>query len=158
MTKPIIGPIDALRINGQIFAFIACGSTGGRLVPLSGNSDEIHITTEELTDLVRSETAWVIHRYFSEAQAKRRSIAGHKVLTTLPASERALVMWKVRCCEVFLKAERAEELSRTDLTVRAFYPEFQRRIDEGGLQDGEKTVYGLVIYWVTAKPQAFAAY
>lgn len=136
MTQAIIGPIDALRINGQIFAFLASGETGGRLVPLGGNADEIHVTTEEHTDLIRSETAWVEPRYFSEMQAKRRAVAGHNVLTTLPASERALIMWKVRCCEVFLTAERADEVNRTDASFVAFLPEFQRRVQEVGLPGG----------------------
>lgn len=136
MNHPIIGPIDALRINGQVFAFLAAGETGGRLVPLGGNSDEIHVTSEELADLVQSETAWIEPRYFSEVQAKRRAVAGHKVLTTLPASERSLIMWKVRCCEVFLSAERAGEVSRTDASFQEFCPDFQRRLQEVGRPDG----------------------
>lgn len=138
MTKPIIGSTDALRINGQVFAFIASGAMGGRLVPLGGNSDEIHVTTEELTDLVRSESAWVEHRYFSEGQAKRRAIAGHKVLMTLPASEREVIMWKARCCEVFLSAERADEVSRTDRSFLAFSSEFERRLQGEGMPNGPK--------------------
>src|SRR5690606_22504061 len=106
------------------------------LVPLGGNADEIHITTEELTELIHSETAWVEPRYFSEAQAKRRAVAGHNVLTTLPASERALIMWKVCCCEVFLTAERADEVHRTDASFMAFLPEFKRRVQEAGLTGG----------------------
>jgi len=125
MNQPIIGPIDALRINGQVFAFLAAGETGGRLVPLGINADEIHVTSEELADLVQSETAWIEPRYFSEVQVKRRAVAGHKVLTTLPASERSLIMWKVRCCEVFLSAERAGEVSRTDASFQEIFPDFR---------------------------------
>lgn len=128
MNRPLVGPIDAVRIKGQVFAFIANDESGGRLVPLGGNAQEMHVTTEELNSILDSETAWVEHRYFSQTGAKRRAVAGHKVLTALPDAENDLVMWKVTCCEVFLAAEREEEVNRTDASYSTFLPEFQQRI------------------------------
>jgi len=43
MNRPLVGPIDAVRIKGQVFAFIANDETGGRLVPVGGNADEMHL-------------------------------------------------------------------------------------------------------------------
>ena len=131
MNRPLVGPIDAVRIKGQVFAFIANDETGGRLVPVGGNADEMHLTTNELNELLRSETAWVEHRYFGQAQAKRRAVAGHQVLTTLPEAERELIMWKVRCCEMFLAAEHDGEVSRTDASFSAFLPMFEKRVRDG---------------------------
>lgn len=130
MNRPLVGPIDAVRIKGQVFAFIGNDESGGRLVPLGGNAQEMHVTTEELHGILNSETAWVEHRYFSQTSAKRRAVAGHKVLTALPDVENDLVMWKVTCCEVFLAAEREEEVSRTDASYSTFLPEFQQRIQD----------------------------
>lgn len=139
MNRPLVGPIDAVRIKGQVFAFIATDGLGGRLVPLGGDSEEIHVTTEELGEILKSETAWIEHRYFGQAQARRRAVAGHQVLTTLPAAERDLIMWKVCCCEVFLAAEREDEVSRTDASFTEFLPVFQQRIQDQFSHNANKT-------------------
>ncbi|WP_136685474.1 Mu transposase C-terminal domain-containing protein [Falsirhodobacter xinxiangensis] len=130
MNHPLVGPIDAVRIKGQVFAFIAADEAGGRLVPLGGSAEELHVTTDELNAILQSETAWIEHRYFGQGQARRRAVAGHQVLTTLPAAERDLIMWKVCCCEVFLAAERDGEVSRTDVSYAAFLPVYQLRVQE----------------------------
>lgn len=128
MNRPLVGPIDAVRIKGQVFSFIAIDNGSGRLVPLGDGAEEIHVTTDELIEILRSETAWVEPRYFSQVQAKRRALAGHKVLTALPEAEREVIMWKVRCCEVFLAAEREGVVSRTDASFAAFLPVFEQRV------------------------------
>lgn len=130
MNRPLVGPIDAVRIKGQVFAFIANDEAGGRLIPLGGNAEELHVTTDELNEILRSETAWVEPRYFGQLQAKRRAVAGHQVLTTLPATGRDLVMWKVSCCEVFLAAEHDGEVSRTDASFSVFLPTFEQRVQD----------------------------
>lgn len=139
MNRPLVGPIDAVRIKGQVFAFIANDETGGRLIPLGGTADEMHVTTEELNEILRSETAWVEHRYFGQAQAKRRAVAGHQVLTSLPVAERELIMWKVSCCEVFLAAEREGTVRRTDASFSAFLPTFQQGVQEDVAKSAGKT-------------------
>lgn len=132
MINNLVKPNDAVRVHGEIYALNKVDDWTGRLTPLTDRGAELFVTADELSSLLQTEHAWVEAGYFGQAQAKRRSVAGHQVLTSLRDVERDLIMWKVRCCDVFLSAERNGEVKRTDKSFRKFRTEFTRRMHTAG--------------------------